>query len=58
MDTDASGQEVRDRAEEVYTRFAGTVEQRNTGILLKAWALNGEMDVCMAGEDIPNGIGR
>ncbi len=46
VSTAASGQQVRDRAEEVYTRFAGTVEQRNAGYTLKAYALNGGTAAC------------
>jgi hypothetical protein len=45
--------EVSTLAEEVFTAFNGTVEQRNAGGVLAAYATNGAMDACMAKAGFP-----
>ena len=48
-----AGADVRERAREVYTSFAGTERQRNAGGILKAYGQNGAMDQCMDDNGFP-----
>jgi len=44
---------LQSHADDVFERFNGTVAQRRVSGMLQAWALNGEMDACMAGAGFP-----
>jgi hypothetical protein len=49
----AESARVRATAERVYGSFAGTIEQRNAGGVLKAYAMNGGMDECLEAAGFP-----
>ncbi len=44
---------LRYQADAVFEAFDGTVVEREARDRLRAWAVNGAMDVCMAGEGFP-----
>ncbi|MCL8026975.1 hypothetical protein [Nocardioides bruguierae] len=52
-DSSADTDQLQTEANAVFSRFNGTVEQRNASGVIQAWTLNGAMDQCMSEAGYP-----